>query len=119
MNSPILHWVDNTADLYDFLANVIVCAPDDFIEEDFLPPDQQLNLERAFLELERGMQFLAEDGVEPERMSELRRLLDASLTAYRTGNDVKGAHLLHDFESVAFKDLKSPSVQSTTAPPGT
>lgn len=97
------HWVNNTDDLYDFLAQVIVCAPDKFIEADFLPPDEQLNLDRAYEELQRGMGFLKADGVEEERLKSLQLLLDTSHAAFRTGEEVKAAHLLQDFERLAFK----------------
>lgn len=33
----------------------------------------------------------------------LFRLLDASLIAYKTGNEVSGAHLLHAFQDSIFK----------------
>jgi exonuclease VII small subunit len=97
------HWVESKDDLYDFLAQVIVCAPDDFIEVDYVPADEQLNLERAFDELHRGMEYLKAEMKDAKQIEALERLLDESLQAYRKGNDVRGAHLLQDFEEMAFK----------------
>jgi len=97
------NWVENKADLYDFLAQVIVCAPDDFIEVDYLPPEDQLDLEKAFVELNHGMRFIAETVKDPEELRTLQALLDEALGAYREGQHIKGAHLLQDFERLVFK----------------
>jgi hypothetical protein len=35
-------------------------------------------------------------------MQELRRILDNALNAYQSGEHVNGAHLLQDFEEIAF-----------------
>jgi hypothetical protein len=97
------NWVESRADLHDFLAQVIVCAPDDFIEVDYLSAEDQLDLEKAFGELSRGMTYLAESIADPSQLERLQNLLDRSLAAYREGDSVKGAQLLQDFERLAFK----------------
>jgi hypothetical protein len=102
------HWIESIEDIEDFLANVIVCAPDDFIELDFLPATEQLNLDRAFVELERGMKLLVEAGVEGPRLGELRRLLDESLLAYKSGDAKAGAHRLSEFGVLAFDNPDFP-----------
>jgi len=40
----------------DFVAEVIVCAPDMFIPMDWLKPDEQMNLERDFVGLRYGLE---------------------------------------------------------------
>ncbi len=91
-------WIKNLNTLRDFLSLVVVHAPDDFPREDDLSDDEQLNLERAFAKLHAGLRFLPVD----RQMTRLRTLLDEALAAYRSGNDVEGAHALQSFETEAF-----------------
>jgi hypothetical protein len=94
--------VNNLEDLYSFLGSVIIRAPDRFRDEDFLPPEEQMNLERAFQELRDGMIFARERVANDTRFAELRRLLDDSLAAYQAGDEARGANLLIDFDSAVF-----------------
>lgn len=55
-----MHWVENTNDLLDFLSYMVLYAPDDFPEEDYLSLSEQMNLEKAFDMLDKGMGFLKE-----------------------------------------------------------
>lgn len=89
--------------LYDFIATVVLYAPDRFPKRDYLKPEEQLNLERAFEELNSGMEYVREKIKDQGRLDELQQILDDSLAAYRVGDDVKGAHLLQDFEEIVFK----------------
>lgn len=95
-------WVKDIDSLYDFIGYVVLGAPNEFPVEDFLPPDEQMNLEKAFEELRRGLGVIDLE-VANERKLRLSSLLDESLAAYRSGDDVKGAHLLQDFEALVFK----------------
>jgi hypothetical protein len=90
-------WIKKLNTFRDFLSLVIVHAPDDFHKEDYLSEDEQLSLESAFAELYGGLRFLPVD----RPMAHLRSLLDEALAAYRSGNDVRGAHVLHSFETEA------------------
>jgi hypothetical protein len=97
------HWVDDDRELFSFIKYVLLYAPDKFPSRDFLKPEEQLNLDRAFDELNRGLQFL------PERqrgdsvlMQQLKRLLADSLQAYKKGEDVRGGQLLNEFDLLAF-----------------
>ena len=89
--------------LYDFISTVVVCAPNRFPIEDFLAAKDQLTLERAFEELNAGMQFVREEIKDEAEILRLQQLLDDSLVAYRAGDDVKGAHLLQAFEAGVFQ----------------
>ncbi|GJI94261.1 hypothetical protein RugamoR57_09790 [Duganella caerulea] len=60
-----------------------------------------MNLAAAFTELHLGLRYLATN-VTAEKMQELRRTLDHALGAYKNGERVNGAHLLQDFEKIAF-----------------
>jgi hypothetical protein len=95
--------IHNLPDYFDFLATVIIHAPDRFPSEDFLPPEEQLNLERAFSELRDGMEFISQRITASSALSVLGQLLDDSLAAYRLGDAKKGARLLQDFEEIAFR----------------
>jgi exonuclease VII small subunit len=93
-----MSWVKSFEGLLDFLSLVIVHAPDEFPKEDYLSDDEQLTLELAFEELNHGMQFVKQRITDGNVVMQLQSTLDASLAAYREGNDVKGAHLLQGFE---------------------
>lgn len=84
----------------DFISYVLMNAPDDFPEEDYLQQDEQMNLEKAFDELRSGMPFVEESVTDSATLTQLRALLDASLSAYRLGKSVEGARLLQDFEKL-------------------
>lgn len=96
-------WVKSIPGLRDFLSLVIVHAPDEFPQEDFLKPEEQLNLERAFAELQHGLSLLVEQKGNARPATQLAAILDAAYRAYQENDDVRGAHFLQEFESVAFK----------------
>lgn len=93
-----MSWVKSFEGLLDFLSLVIVHAPDEFPNEDFLSDDEQLTLDMAFKELNHGMQFVKQRIKDENVLMQLQNTLDASLAAYREGDDVKGAHLLQGLE---------------------
>lgn len=95
-------WVRSLRGLYNFIAHVVLGAPDRFPKEDFLSDAEQLNLDRAFDELRAGLQFVATSERDPSFHDRLRSVLDASLAAYRAGEKRKGAHLLQDFQDMIF-----------------
>ena len=96
-------WIRDIDSLYDFIGYVVLCAPDEFPEEDYLQPEEQMNVDRAFNELRDAIKL-----IDPEMMTEAKHrgllsLLEQSLSAYREGDDVRGAHLLQDFQDLIFK----------------
>jgi hypothetical protein len=97
------HRVKSLGRLYDFIATVVVCAPDRFPNEDFLPSTEQLDLDRAFAELRHGMIFVGERVKDEAKIRSLNETLDAAYAAYRRRDDVAGAHLLQDFQDAIFK----------------
>lgn len=96
-----MNQINSRQDYLNFLSVVIVSAPDKFRQFDFLQPEEQMNLAAAFAELHRGLNYLA-GKVEAEKVQELRQILDNALNAYQSGERVSGAHLLQDFEEIAF-----------------
>jgi len=99
-----MNWVKNLNDLLDFLSYMVLYAPDEFPEEDYLSPEEQMNLEKAFEVLNNSMEFVREKISNGDQLQQLQGLLNDSNTAYKDGDDVKGAHLLQEFEAVVFKD---------------
>ena len=95
-------WVSSVDDLYDFIAVVVLRAPDQFPVHDFLGPAEQLNLDRAFEELRHGVVLVGRDFPDPELLARLGAILDESLALYRAGDVVGGAHRLQDFQDVVF-----------------
>jgi hypothetical protein len=98
-----MQWVKSVEGMIDFLSVVIVHAPDDFPEEDFLGADEQLTLDRAFGELRYGMSFVKTKIKDKLLLDRLDELLEESFSAYKLGDDVKGAHLLQDFEKIVLE----------------
>ena len=96
-------WVNNLDGLYDFIGYVVLRAPDKFPKEDYLKPDDQMTLDRAFSELRAGLNFVEADVTGVETKRRLASLLDEAHAAYISGERKKGAHLLQDFEALIFK----------------
>lgn len=102
-----MSWVNSFEGVLDLLSLVIVCAPDDFPREDFLQDEDQLTLDKAFEELAVGMQFVKDKGLDGDILDRLKENLDEALAAYRKGDDIKGSHLLQDFETMLQKNLSN------------
>lgn len=96
-------WVNNLDGLYDFIGYVVLRAPDSFPKEDYLKPEEQMTLEKAFSELRAGLNFVESEVVGVETKLQLSSLLEEAQTAYVQGEQKKGAHLLQDFEALIFK----------------
>ena len=95
-------WIQDLNALWDFIGYVVLCAPDAFPEEDYLQPEEQINLDRAFDELRNAMNLIKPAKMDEAKRSEAFSLLEESLNAYRAGDDVKGAHVLQDFQVLIF-----------------
>ena len=87
--------------LYDFIGYVVLCAPDDFPNEDYLAPEEQMTLDRAFAELHNALPLLDPE-VAAGKLDLASSLLEQSLAAYRAANVHSGAHLLQDFQDLFF-----------------
>ena len=90
-------------DLWNHIAYVLVYAPDSFPYRDFLAPDEQMTLDRAFQMLRAGVEIAYPEAQFADKRTELCDILDSSLSAYRKGHDVQGGTLLNAFESRIFK----------------
>ena len=83
----------------DFIVEVLTGAPNDFMEMDWLPPEQQMNLDRAFQGLRHGFD-LVEWEFDASKAAPMRLLADEALTAYRAGDDRAGQAKLEAVEKL-------------------
>jgi len=98
------HGVTHFEAYIDFVVGMQVEAPDQFVELDFLPEEHQLNLESGFRILNEKLYLVEPHMKQPGVMPQLRELLKESQAAYEAGEDIRGAHLLQDFESLILKN---------------
>ena len=97
-----MSWVKSESTFRDFLSLVIVHAPDDFPTEDFLPPEEQLNLDLAFKELHAGVEILSAKRANSPEKQVLHALLDRSHAMFAEGKEIEGARLLQELEAHVF-----------------
>ena len=102
-----MQWIKKFEDLIDFLSLVIVHAPDDFPQEDYLRADEQLTLVKAFDELQGSMPLIKSRISDKQMFDQLAQTLKDSFAQYQAGNDVAGAHLLQHFESLLLKAIQA------------
>lgn len=90
------HWCENLAELIDFIALVVLSAPDEFPREDWLKPEEQLNLDRAFAELRHGFDCAAKEVGNTPALVAARAMLEEAYTHYREGRINPGAWKLQE-----------------------
>ncbi len=96
-------WVRDIDSLYDFIGYVVLSAPDRFPKEDYLADHEQMNLEKAFHELRKGIVLVEQDFPGADKQRGLSAVLDEALASYEKGDEVRGAHRLQDFQNLIFK----------------
>lgn len=84
----------------DFIGEVIVCAPDGFIEMNWRKPDEQLTLERAFVGLRYGLELTAAEKGETELLETCRGLVEAAYADYQARDEVAGQAKLEKMEAL-------------------
>jgi hypothetical protein len=84
----------------DFVGMVVVCAPDQFIPEDWRPADEQLNLNSAFVALRYGLQLTTREKGKSALLDRCRQLVEESFAAYKAGRDREGQRILEEMESL-------------------
>jgi len=89
-----MNWIQNYSEFYEFLAKLLLCAPDDFPEEDYLDKDNQLNLQRAYEELNKSLVFVEKHINDKNKFELIKNDLAASKKAYECGNEKEGAFLI-------------------------
>jgi len=95
--------MESVDDLWDHIAYVLAYAPNDFPYRDFLPADQQMNLDRAFEQLRQGIEIAYPEQKMSAKRSVLGQLLDDAYSAYRNNEPIKAGHLINQFQDGIFK----------------
>ena len=91
----VSEWVRSREDVLNLLSYMILCAPDDFPEEDFLAKDEQMSLEKAFSDLRKGLELY----VPAEEAAAAKSLIDESHRAFQQGNDARALKCLRDIQT--------------------
>jgi hypothetical protein len=86
----VMHWREKLGELMESVAYVMGSAPDHFPVEDFLPPDEQMNLDRAFAEIRDQFAEVANGHGECAEIQECRSKIEASYESYRLGDEKEG-----------------------------
>lgn len=101
---PDPYRIETVDDLWNHIAYVRSYAPNHFKEEDFLLPEEQMTLDRAFKLLDDGIDVAYPEGAFSEKRTALRDALSRALHAYHAGDEIAGATILQDdFEDRIFK----------------
>jgi hypothetical protein len=92
-------------DLWDHIAYVMAYAPNDFPYRDFIPEDQQMNLDRAFDQLREGVEVAYPEPSYASKRAFLNGILDRSYAAYKSNEEIAAGHLLNEFQDNIFKTV--------------
>ncbi len=76
----------------EFLVVVLLSAPDDFIDEG-LPPEESLDLARAYEELNKGLEYVR-PRLDDDKYAEFVADLKRSQIAFETGDEYQGAAVI-------------------------
>lgn len=91
----MLRWCQNLDELIEFLALVTIYAPDSFPQEE---GDELLDLERAFDDLNYGLDSSVAAIGDASKVSALRSMLREAHELYRSGQVNEGAWKLQEIE---------------------
>lgn len=89
---------DDVNGFKDMILAVILEAPDSFAEEDWLPPDQQMNLERAFVGLRYGIEIAYRECGRLPQIEKSANLIEEAYSLYKQGDDAAGQSRLEEVE---------------------
>ena len=97
------HWCENLGELIDFIAYVVLYGPNEFPKREWVKPEEQLNLDRAFEELRYGLNRATEEVGEVPAISTARTILEEAYTHYREGRINPGAWKLQEMSQLLEK----------------
>ena len=100
-------WVEDYDSLIEFISYLLLSAPSDFPEEDFLKPEEQMNLDKAHAVLKNSMEYAVPRMKDKSALPELMRMIEETFAAYRKGDEDRGAHLLQSFEKRLLQETKA------------
>ena len=87
----------------DFVGFVILCAPDEFPSDDWLKPEECMNLDRAFVGLRYGLDVTASEVGETEVLSDCRQLVEDAYAEYQAGRDEAGQQRLEQMDKMLLR----------------
>ena len=102
-NDPAYFGFTDLHGFKDFLVAVIVDAPDDFMEMDWLKPEDQMNLDRAFVGLRYGLDLTAKEKGDSEVVAKCRELVEEAYAEYVAGRDMEGQRKLEEMDQLLKK----------------
>jgi hypothetical protein len=87
----------------DFVVYVFMCAPEMFPEDDWRGPDEQMNLERAFVGLRYGLELSVKERGNCDTLAACRELVEFAHADYVAGRDHAGQLKLEDVDRLLKK----------------
>lgn len=87
----------------DYVGMMIVCTPDQYMEMDWLAPEEQMDLDRAFVGLQYGLDLAAQEKGESATLARCRSLVEESYAEYKAGRDHAGQLKLEEVEKLLAK----------------
>jgi hypothetical protein len=106
LSSPKDHPAFGFTDLHgfkDFVSMVITCAPDLFMPYDWLGPDEQLNLVRAFEGLRYGLHLATHEKGASPLLARCADLVEEAFYQYESGQEDAGRRKLEEMETLLRK----------------
>lgn len=95
--------MESVEDLWGHIAYVMGYAPDRFPYRDFIADDEQMNLDRAFDQLRKGVDIAYPEPSSESKRALLNGILDRSYAAYKSKDEIAAGHLLNEFQDNIFK----------------
>jgi len=86
-------------ELLEAIATGVLCAPNDFPEEDYLPPEEQLTLGRLFEELNLRLGRIR-SSIKDRDFESCHRAFQDALMLYQSGKTKDAAWRLQDAEEI-------------------
>ena len=103
INTPARGGFHDLHSFKDFVTMVVVCAPDQFMHEDWRAADDQLNLDRAFAGLRYGLDLTAKEKGESPLLAQCRELVEAAHADYIAGREREGRAKMQAMEKLLKK----------------
>lgn len=87
-------WCKSVSELDNFLAFVLLYGPDRF------PPQRDMNIKKAFLEINAGINYCADEIDSAKKIEKLKTLSKKSEDNFKTGNEVEAAHMIQEMSEL-------------------
>jgi hypothetical protein len=102
-NDPAYFGFTDLHGFKDFVGGMALVLPDAFMHDDWLAPEDQMNLDRAFVGLRYGLDLAAKEKGESALLARCRTLVEESYAEYKAGRDHAGQLKLEEVEKLLAK----------------